>query len=433
MPEEPIHGALTYRLAIMAGFNYDDAGHLALATGGVDHHPYMKPCTDIARLKEEIGDGVLRHGGGTPDPRGYDRYNPHPSPETPVYVREATNQTPLATGLQQTAYYHFRDPQVAVSQVEGLILEQGTGGASLATSKRTRYLNDFGVALHLLEDVGPPWAPGAHYGSPTGRFPVGDVPIGHPGRHTVDLSGKPVRLFPNVGTIPFDETSRSAGDIPYNCPALFRKELPEIYRFLVAAREAFYGPGGANAGQQRGNAGQRGALETHVRAIAIPPAVTQEIDDAIALRTKADAQAYIGKASIWVTNAQARALGAAPDTYKPGYMAAEYGRLSPAARAAVNTEVDARFRKQTGIMRKLDPHAPGDRAHVREWLRIRDEVMTERLQYQVAPGSSDSVLIGISSYGDWIDLNHPKASVLGTYQGVEWKWQRGDVDIVGYK
>ncbi|PYO74834.1 MAG: hypothetical protein DMD64_02495, partial [Gemmatimonadetes bacterium] len=74
----------------MAGFNYDDAGHLALATGGVDHHPYMKPCTDIASLKEEIGDGVLRHGGGTPDPRGYDRYNPHPSPETPVYVREAT-------------------------------------------------------------------------------------------------------------------------------------------------------------------------------------------------------------------------------------------------------------------------------------------------------------------------------------------------------
>jgi hypothetical protein len=426
MPEEPIHGALTYRLAIMAGFNYDDAGHLALAAAGVDHHPYMKPCTDIPRLKKEIGEGVLRHAGGTPSPRGYDRYNPHPSPETPAYVREATNQTPEAPGLQQTAYFHFRDPQVAVSQVEGLILEKGTGAASLDAAKRQRYLNDLGVAFHLLEDVGTPWAPGAHFGSPAGRFPVGDVPIGHPGRESVDLSGKPVRMYPNVGKFPFDETSRSAGDIPYNCPALFRKELPEIYRFLVAAREAFYG-------QPRPNAEQKRALEARTRAIPVPSAVGQEISDAIAIRTKDDARAYISNSSIWVTNAQARALGAAPDKYTPGYMAAEYKRLSPAARSAVNAQVDDRFRKQTGIMRKLDPNSKSDRANVREWLRIRDEVMTERLRYQVEPGSSDYVLIGIPSYGNWVDLNEPKASVLGTYQGVEWKWPQTKCDIGGYQ
>jgi hypothetical protein len=422
MPEEPIHGALTYRLAIMAGFNYDDAGHLALATAGVDHHPYMMPCTEPARLAREIGIGVLWRGGGAYDPHGYDHYNPHPSPETPAYVREMTNTLPDTPGLVQTMYYHFREPAAAVSDVERLIL-QGAGASRRGGGAKERHLNDLGVALHLLEDVGTPWAPGAHRGAPGGRFPVGDNPIGHPGRHSVDRSGKPIHMYASI---------EHKQDVPYNSPALFKRELPEIYRFLAAAREAFYGNGGGSTKPQQA-AEQKRTLETQVRGLPVPTAVIQEIDDAIAVRTQSDARAYIDKRSIWVTTAQARALGAAPDTYKPGYMAAEYNRLSPHTRAAVNTEVDNRFRKQTGVMRKLDHNAPSDRAYVRDWLRIRDEVMTERLRYEVEPGSGDYMLIGIPSYGDWVDLNHGKASVLGVYQGVEWKWNKADVDVGGYE
>jgi RHS repeat-associated protein len=41
--DETIHGAVTYRLALAAGFNERDAAHLAIATAAVDHNSYTAP------------------------------------------------------------------------------------------------------------------------------------------------------------------------------------------------------------------------------------------------------------------------------------------------------------------------------------------------------------------------------------------------------
>jgi RHS repeat-associated protein len=41
--EEPVHGALTYKLALAAGFTERDAAEIALATAGMDHDPATSP------------------------------------------------------------------------------------------------------------------------------------------------------------------------------------------------------------------------------------------------------------------------------------------------------------------------------------------------------------------------------------------------------
>lgn len=64
--------------------------------------------------------------------------------------------------------------------------------------------------------------------------------------------------------------------------------------------------------------------------------------------------------------------------YTPGEMSELYHKLPPEERAKVNTEVDRRFQAETGLTRKLDPGNPADSALINIWLRIRDEVMTER-------------------------------------------------------
>jgi len=70
-----------------------------------------------------------------------------------------------------------------------------------------------------------------------------------------------------------------------------------------------------------------------------------------------------------------------PTNYVPGEMARQYERLAASAQAEVNTEVDALFRKKTGIARKLNPRNPADQPLMQEWLRLRDQVMAR------APGS----------------------------------------------
>jgi hypothetical protein len=79
-----------------------------------------------------------------------------------------------------------------------------------------------------------------------------------------------------------------------------------------------------------------------------------------------------------VEEVETEEVEAEEELYIPGEMARRYGALSPEARAKVNEEVDRRFRKETGVTRKLDWNNPADRPLARRWLRIRDEVMAER-------------------------------------------------------
>ena len=64
--------------------------------------------------------------------------------------------------------------------------------------------------------------------------------------------------------------------------------------------------------------------------------------------------------------------------YVPGEMSRRYQMLAAAQRAALNKEIDKRFKAKSGITRPLNPASSADREAVNDWLRIRDEVMAER-------------------------------------------------------
>jgi RHS repeat-associated protein len=98
--EEPVHGALTYHLAVAAGFSEKDAATIALSTAGVDHNPHTAPVSF---------------------------YN-------------------SVTGV--TYYYHFADPKDA--------LDRFTKAAA------GKDLQALGIALHTLEDVGFKGTEGPH-------------------------------------------------------------------------------------------------------------------------------------------------------------------------------------------------------------------------------------------------------------------------------
>ena len=105
--EELTHGALTYHLALAAGFKPEDAEQLALATAGVDHDPATAPVGGIVDTIRNAFSGV-------------------------------------------TARYHFPWFAEASERID----------AQLAQGAKD--LNAFGVALHTLEDVGFADAPGPH-------------------------------------------------------------------------------------------------------------------------------------------------------------------------------------------------------------------------------------------------------------------------------
>lgn len=102
--EEPGHGALTYEIALAAGFNEKDAANLALAAEGVDHDPARTPVN-------------LGH---------------------------------MVSGV--TVQWHFLDKSQALHQVE----------TDIKGLKKTSSLKDLGEHLHTLEDVGFKDAPGPH-------------------------------------------------------------------------------------------------------------------------------------------------------------------------------------------------------------------------------------------------------------------------------
>jgi RHS repeat-associated protein len=109
--EEPVHGALTYRLAIAAGFSQQDAAEIAIAAAGMDHNAKTRPGDDLGEMQLQILAG-------------------------------------------RTQLYHYPSQEEAKSRVDRDISE----GVS--------DLSEFGQHLHSLEDVGFKDAPGPHDRSP---------------------------------------------------------------------------------------------------------------------------------------------------------------------------------------------------------------------------------------------------------------------------
>jgi RHS repeat-associated protein len=101
--EEPVHGALTYHLALAAGFREQDAAQIALSAAAVDHDRATKPVS-----------------------------------WTNIFSRV-------------TAQYHFPSFSQALGNVDDQI---GQG--------RSMDLTKFGIAMHTLEDVGFASTPGPH-------------------------------------------------------------------------------------------------------------------------------------------------------------------------------------------------------------------------------------------------------------------------------
>jgi RHS repeat-associated protein len=52
--EEPVHGALTYRLAIAAGCSPQDAAEIAIATAGMDHNSSTFPGDTVGEMQKQI-------------------------------------------------------------------------------------------------------------------------------------------------------------------------------------------------------------------------------------------------------------------------------------------------------------------------------------------------------------------------------------------
>jgi RHS repeat-associated protein len=215
--EEPVHGALTYKLALAAGFTEADAAHLALATAGVDHDPATAPV------------------GG--------------------FVGTLTN-----AAKKVTANYHFPSFEVAEQRV---LVELRKG--------KDINLNDLGLALHSLEDVGYRDAPGPHLrrtSEPTQivimraitfHFQVGPVTYSEPFLPEISftvpnaariLLGTPDSEQQNVGishpayTTETGAESRGWNDIAdeaYRDPKANTTELTRIFNLLKDAATAFYG------------------------------------------------------------------------------------------------------------------------------------------------------------------------------------------------
>ncbi|HEY7375909.1 MAG TPA: RHS repeat-associated core domain-containing protein [Polyangia bacterium] len=111
--EEPVHGALTYKLAIYAGFSVKDAAKIALADAGIDHDPRTRP----------LGDSNVS---------GY--------LEGAQKMKDGT-----------THQFHFLPFGEALGNVHEEMKEKQYMG-----------MQEFGKALHTLQDVGFSDAPGPH-------------------------------------------------------------------------------------------------------------------------------------------------------------------------------------------------------------------------------------------------------------------------------
>jgi RHS repeat-associated protein len=105
--EEPVHGPLTYRLALAAGFPPDEAAEIAIATAGMDHNAAQRPGDDKIEMQKQIL-------------------------------------------LGRTQINHYPSQEVALGRIERDLSEGVVD------------LQEFGRHLHSLEDVGFKDASGPH-------------------------------------------------------------------------------------------------------------------------------------------------------------------------------------------------------------------------------------------------------------------------------
>lgn len=66
-------------------------------------------------------------------------------------------------------------------------------------------------------------------------------------------------------------------------------------------------------------------------------------------------------------------------TYTPGAQSRAYHRLPRGERGELIKEINRLFAEKSGVTRKLHPTSAADRELRHEWLRIRDEVMDEKI------------------------------------------------------
>ena len=118
--EEPVHGLLTYRLALAAGFRQDDAARIAIGAAGMDHDEYYRPGDGLGEMVGQIFRG-------------------------------------------RTHEYHYPSQEDALARVEGALAQLSPQSAGAA---RSAALDEFGRQLHSLEDVGFKDAPGPHARGP---------------------------------------------------------------------------------------------------------------------------------------------------------------------------------------------------------------------------------------------------------------------------
>jgi hypothetical protein len=87
--------------------------------------------------------------------------------------------------------------------------------------------------------------------------------------------------------------------------------------------------------------------------------------------------------------------------YRPGWESKVYRHYPSKVRAAIADEVDRRFREKTGVSKPLDPTSSGDLELRRVWLRLRDEVVGEKVDKLVEEDRRDSVLTEIPYEMEW--------------------------------
>jgi RHS repeat-associated protein len=109
--EEPVHGALTYRLALAAGFSADEAAEIAIATAGMDHEADTRPGDSVGEMQLQILRGA-------------------------------------------TQIHHYPSQEAALNRINNDLAEGALD------------LRQFGRDIHSLEDVGFKDAAGPHDRSP---------------------------------------------------------------------------------------------------------------------------------------------------------------------------------------------------------------------------------------------------------------------------
>src|SRR5437870_9587689 len=162
--EEPIHGALTYRLAILAGFRERHAALLGLATAAVDHHPAFSPSASEAYGTKMVKLGSMCH----PIAVGSVTYGPLGAGVGYLYYKYSQDSAQACLEFHrracQTYYYHFRSSQEAVAQMY-MVIALVRYVKHLDSSDARQLLGNLGTNLDLLMELGIADNSGPYIGS----------------------------------------------------------------------------------------------------------------------------------------------------------------------------------------------------------------------------------------------------------------------------